>query len=280
MVGAQVRREQARFAIQRGLPSRRACALLRVARSTLSYISTLAGRDQELLAQLRLLARQHPRYGYRRICALLRGSGGRVNAKRVYRLWRAEGLCLPKRRPHRRRRNQGVRPLPACRPNHVWAYDFVHDTCANGQKLKILTVVDEWSRECLTVEVEGRITAARVIRVVHSLIEQYGAPTFIRSDNGPEFVAKAVKTWLAQRGIQTAYIDGGKPWQNGTNESFNGKLRDECLNLEWFRHRREAQVIIEQWRRQYNEQRPHSSLGYQTPSHVRANYQPPRFLSL
>ena len=279
MVGAPVRREQARFAMQRGVPSRRACALLQVARSTLRYTSRMPMRDHGLSAQLRTIARQQPRYGYRRACAVLRGSGTLVNAKRVYRVWRAEGLCLPKRWPRRRIRNHGVRPLPACRPNHVWAYDFVQDTCANGQKLKILTVVDEWSREGLAVVVAGRITAARVTQVLQGLIQQYGPPTFIRSDNGPEFVAKTVKTWLARQGIQTAYIDPGKPWQNGTNESFNGKLRDECLNMEWFRHRREAQVVIEQWRRQYNEQRPHSSLGYQTPSQVRARYQAPHFLS-
>ncbi len=164
------------------------------------------------------------------------------------------------------------RPLQATRPNHVWAYDFVHDTCANGQKLKVLTVIDEWTRECLAVEVDGRINARRVIQVVQRLITQYGAPTFIRSDNGPEFVAQAVKTWLAVSGIQTAYIEAGKPWQNGRNESFNGKLRDECLNVEWFRHRLEARVVIEQWRQQYNEHRPHSSLKYRTPTEVRANY--------
>ncbi len=272
MVGAHARREQARFAMQRGVPSQRACALVKVARSTLNYISRMPRRDQELRARLHVLARQHPRYGYRRACAVLRGSGTLVNAKRVYRVWRAEGLCLPQRRPRRQVRNHAVRPLPACRPNHVWAYDFVHDTCANGQKLKILTVVDEWSRECLAVEVEGRMTAPRVILVLQRLIQQYGPPAFIRSDNGPEFVAKAVKMWLAHRGIQTAYIEAGKPWQNGTNESFNGKLRDECLNLEWFRHRLEAQVVIEQWRRVYNEQRPHSSLQYRTPTQARVSY--------
>ena len=280
MVGAQVRRGQARYAIERGLSSRRACALLQVARSTLQYRSTMPVRDQELRMQVRVLAQQHPRYGYRRVWALLRKSGIAVNAKRVYRVWCAEGLGIPKRRPRRRVRHHQVRPLFAERPNQVWAYDFVHDTCANGQQLKILTVVDEWSRECLAVEVEGRITAARVIRVVQRLIQEFGTPVYIRSDNGPEFVAQAVKTWLAEQGIQTAYIDGGKPWQNGTNESFNGKLRDECLNLEWFRHRREAQVVIEQWRRQYNEHRPHSSLGYQPPSQVRVQYQTSQIHSL
>ncbi len=279
MVGAQVRRDQAHYAMQRGLSSRRACALLQVARSTLNYRSTMPARDQELATQLRIRAQQHPRYGYRRVWAMLRNEGTRVNAKRVYRVWCAEGLGLPKRRPRRRVRHHQVRPLPAARPNHVWAYDFVHDTCANGQHLKILTVVDEWSREGLAVEVAGRITAAGVIRVVQRLIAQYGTPAYLRSDNGPEFVAQAVKTWLAEQGIQTAYIEGGKPWQNGTNESFNGKLRDECLNMEWFRHRREAQIVIEQWRRQYNEQRPHSSLGYQPPSQVRAMYHTSQILS-
>ncbi len=283
MVGAHARRGsplgEARFAMRRGVPSRRACALLKVARSTLSYTSRMPARDQELRARLRVVARQHPRYGYRRVSAVLRGSGMLVNTKRVYRLWRAEGLCLPKRRPRRRIRSQGGRPLSARHPNHVWAYDFVHDTCANGQKLKILTVVDEWTRECLAVEVDGRINAARVTEVLQRLIYQHGAPASIRSDNGPEFVAKAVKTWLAQTGIQTAYSDPGKPWQNGTNESFNGKLRDECLNLEWFRHRAEARVVIEQWRRHYNEQRPHSSLQYQTPAQARIKYYESQFLS-
>jgi len=158
-------------------------------------------------------------------------------------------------------------------PNAVWAYDFIHDRCANGQKLKLLTIVDEWTRECLAIQVEGRMTARHVIAVLHELIRQYGAPAFIRSDNGPEFIARAVKAWLAASGVQTAYIDAGKPWQNGTNESFNGKLRDECLNFEWFRHQLEARIVIEQWRRHYNEQRPHSSLGYRTPAQARADQQ-------
>ncbi len=145
----------------------------------------------------------------------------------------------------------------------------MHDRCANGQKLKMLTVVDEWTRACVAIEVDDRIPAARVINVIQALMHQYGAPCFLRSDNGPEFIAKALKTWLQRRGVQTAYIDAGKPWQNGTNESFNGKIRDECLNLEWFRHRLEARIVIAPWRQQYNEQRPHSSLGYQTPAQVR-----------
>jgi putative transposase len=280
MVGAQARREQARFAMHRGVPSRRACALLHIARSTLHYTHRMPIRDQELRERLHVVARKHPRYGYRRVCAVLRGAGMLVNAKRVYRVWRAAGLSLPKRRPRRRIQRTGVqRPVPAHHPNHVWAYDFVHDTCANGQKIKILTVVDEWTRECLALEVEARITAAQVIRVLNGLFQQYGCPTFLRSDNGPEFVAKAIKPWLARSGVEAVYIDAGKPWQNGTNESFNGKLRDECLNLEWFRHRLEARVIIEQWRRQYNEQRPHSSLSYRTPVQTRATSKAQQSLS-
>jgi putative transposase len=151
----------------------------------------------------------------------------------------------------------------------VWAYDFIQDHCANGQKLKLLTVVDEWTRECLAIEVQGCITAERVIDVLRALIAKYGAPRFLRSDTGPEFIAHTVKDWLKSSGVHTASIDPGKPWHNGTNESFNGKLRDECLNLEWFRHRREAQIIIEQWRRHDNEGRPHSSLAYRTPMEQR-----------
>ncbi len=236
----------------------------------LRYTSRMVVRDQELSTQLRAVAREHPRYGYRRVWAVLRTAGMIVNAKRVYRLWQAIGLCVPQRRPRRRVRGGGVRPLPAQHPNHMWAYDFVHDRCVNGQKLKILTVVDEWTRECLALEVDGRINASRVIDVLRQLIRQQGPPAYLRSDNGPEFVAKAIKAWLAQSDVQTAYIEAGKPWQNGTNESFNGKFRDECLNLEWFRHCLEARIVIEQWRRRYNEERPHSSLGYRTPAQARA----------
>jgi putative transposase len=192
-----------------------------------------------------------------------------INIKRVQRVWSAAQLQVPQRKPRRRTYGGAVRPLTATQANQVWAYDFIYDRCANGQKLKLLTVVDEWTRECLAIEVEGRLTAARVIQVLGVLVRRHGPPRYLRSDNGPEFIAQAIRAWLTQSGIQTAYIDAGKPWQNGTNESFNGKLRDECLNVEWFRHRMEARILIEQWRRHYNEQRPHSSLGYRTPSQVR-----------
>jgi putative transposase len=149
--------------------------------------------------------------------------------------------------------------------NHVWAYDFVYDRCANGQQLKCLTVVDEWTRQCLAIEVSGSIRSRHVIEVLSRLASTHGAPRHLRSDNGPEFVSRAILKWLTSSNIDTALIDPGKPWQNATNESFNDKFRDECLSLEWFRSRAEAKVIIETWRRHYNEVRPHSSLGYLTP---------------
>lgn len=173
---------------------------------------------------------------------------------------------MPRKRPRRRVAASRPRPTPATGPNHVWAYDFVHDTCANGQKLKCLTIVDEWTHESLAIEVAGNIRSRRVLEVLAKLVSVRGAPRYLRSDNGPEFVATAVLRWLTESGIDTAYIAPGKPWQNGVDESFNGKFRDECLDMEWFRSRAEAVVVIEAWRRHYNEVRPHSSLGYLTPN--------------
>ena len=167
--------------------------------------------------------------------------------------------------PRRRLAASRSRPNPPRAPNHVWAYDFVFDACANGQQIKCLTIVDEFTHEALAIDVAGSIRSARVIDVLARLITLHGPPAFLRSDNGPEFVSHAVLNWLEQTSIGTAHIDPGSPWQNGTNESFHGKLRDECLNLEWFRSRREAAVIIEAWRQHYNAVRPHSSIAYLTP---------------
>jgi putative transposase len=163
--------------------------------------------------------------------------------------------------------------LPAFGANHVWAYDFMFDTCANGQSLKCLTVIDEFTRECLAIDVAGSIRSGRVIEVLTRLISEHGAPKFLRSDNGPEFVSKAILEWLEIAGVQTALIDPGKPWQNGSDESFNGRFRDECLSIEWFRSRREAKVIIEVWRRHYNAVRPHSSLDYRTPIEFKKHHE-------
>lgn len=270
MVSAHARRQQAHYAVGRGCSIRRACALVGVCRSALNYVSRMKDKDASLTTKLRLIARIYTRYGYRRATALLKQEGERINPKRIYRLWRKAGLSLPRRRPRKRVRTLSLRPLAPKRGQEVWAYDFVFDTCANGQKLKMLTVVDEYTRECLAVEVEGRINSPRVIQALERLMSVHGEPQYLRSDNGPEFVADRVKQWLKRKGVGTAYIDRGKPWQNGLNESFNGKLRDECLNMEWFNNRAEAKVVIEQWRKHYNEKRPHSSLGYKTPAQFRA----------
>ena len=215
---------------------------------------------------MRRLAGQYPRYGYRRIRIFLQREGHVLSADRAHRLWRKCGLQVLRRRPRRRVASGRPRPVPPTAQNHVWAYDFVFDTCANGQGLKCLTVVDEWTRECLAIDVAGGIRSGRVIEVLAQLVSVHGAPRYLRSDYGPEFVATAILRWLADAQIETAHIDPGKPWQNATDESFNGKFRDEHLNLQWFRNRVEAKVGIEEWRRHYNDVQPHSSLGYRTPT--------------
>jgi len=250
MVGARVRRQQVAYAEARGLSRRRACALLSVARSTVGYASRLAARDLAAVTAMRELAAQYPRYGYRRIRIFLRRAGHPMSADRAHRLWRQAQLQVPRRHPRRRVASGRPRPVPPTARNHVWAYDFVFDRCANGQQLKCLTVVDEWTRECLAIDVAGGIRSGRVIEVLTRLVSVHGAPRYLRSDNGPEFVAAAILRWLEDAQIETALIDPGKPWQNATDESFNGKFRDEHLSLQWYRHRREAAVAIEQWRRQ------------------------------
>lgn len=270
----QARREQVAFACERGLSKRRACGLLEVARSALGYALRMPAKDAPVIEALRALSAQYPRYGYRRMRIFLRRAGHELSWERTHRLWRKAGLQLPRRRPRRRIAAGRPRPLPAAGPNFVWAYDFVFDACANGQQIKCLTIVDEFTRECLAIDVAGSIRSRRVIELLTQLISLHGAPRYLRSDNGPEFVSRAILEWLAETGIETALIDPGKPWQNGADESFNGKLRDECLSLEWFRSRAEARVVIENWRRHYNAVRPHSSLAYLTPHEFKQQHQP------
>jgi len=236
----------------------------------LTYQSRLGVRDAPVLEAMRRFAAQYPRYGYRRIRIFLKREGHVMSIDRTHRLWRQAGLQVPRRRPRRRVATHRPQPLPASGVNHVWAYDFVFDTCATGQTLKCLTVVDEWTRECLAIDVAGGIRSGRVIDVLTQLVSVHGAPRYLPSDNGPEFVAHAILRWLTEAQIETALIDPGKPWQNATDESFNGRLRDEYLSLNWFRNRVDAKVGIEQWRRHYNEVRPHSSLGYLTPLEFKA----------
>lgn len=266
MVSARVRRQQIAYVCKRGRSERRACALLSVARSTVKYELRLAKRDAPLMEHMRQLAGQYPRYGYRRIQVFMARLGHVMSADRTHRLWRLAGLQVPRKRPRKHVATSRPRPLPATAANQVWAYDFVFDACANGQQLKCLTVIDEFTRECLAIDVAGSIRSGRVIEVLSKLVSVHGAPKYLRSDNGPEFVSRAVLRWLAQANIDTACSDPGKPWQNGSNESFNGKFRDECLSMQWFKNRIDAKILIEVFRRQYNEIRPHSSLGTLTPA--------------
>ena len=272
MVSSQARRERVALACERGLSKRRACELIEIARSGLDYASVRAQRDAPTLEAMKRLAAQYPRYGYRRIRVFLRREGQGMSRHRAHRLWRLAGLQLPRRRPRRRVATSRPRPVPAFGPNHVWAYDFVFDASASGQQIKCLTVIDEFTRECLAIDVAGSMRSGRVIEVLSRLISEYGAPRFLRSDNGPEFVSHAILEWLGKAKIDTALNDPGKPWQNGADESFNGKFRDECLSLEWFRSREEARVVIETWRRHYNHVRPHSSLKDLTPIEFKTRY--------
>lgn len=237
-----------------------------VARSTLRYQSRLVEKDGPVLAAMRELSAQYPRYGYRRIRIFLGRQGYSMSTDRTHRLWRQAGLQVPRKRPCRRVAVNRPRPLSPMQANHVWAYDFVFDACANGQVLKCLTVIDEYTRECLAIDVAGSIRSNRVIEVLAQLVSTHGAPSYLRSDNGPEFVSRAILRWLAQANIETIAIDPGKPWQNGTNESFNGKFRDECLAMQWFKNRIDAKILIEHFRREYNQVRPHSSLANLTPT--------------
>jgi putative transposase len=233
------------------------------------YYKARRREDLELVRQIREIAKTYKRYGYRRAWALVKRKK-KVNLKKVYRLWKKEGLSLRRKQGRRRLRKGGQVPLRALYPNHVWTYDFMQDSTADGRKLKILTVIDEFTREALAIRIDRRMPALPVLKILSELIAAHGAPRFLRSDNGPEFIARIVQGWVRGRGVQTHYIDPGSPWQNAFGESFNDKVRHECLNMEVFYSLEEAQIVVEEWRRHYNEERPHSSLGYQTPSEFKA----------
>ena len=248
---------------------RRACRVLGQHRSV--QRRSLKPRDDEapLTAAIIDLAGQYGRYGYRRVTALLRQDGWNINHKRVERIWRREGLKVPHKQPKRGRLwlNDGscIRRRPEYR-NHVWAYDFVQDRTHNGKAFRMLTVIDEHTRECLAIKVDRKLNSTDVVETLADLFLEKGTPDYIRSDNGSEFTAKLVREWLDRIGPDTLFIEPGSPWENGYNESFNGKLRDELLNGEIFYTLKEAKIIIEQWRRHYNTIRPHSSLGYRPPA--------------
>lgn len=252
-----------------GVSERHACVALGVHRSTLRRPLKKADDEEALTRDITRLARQYGRYGYRRVTALLRSEGWKVNHKRVERIWREQSLKVPKKQPKRKRLylNDGscirLRPLYK---NHVWSYDFVSDRLRCGKKIRMLTVIDEYTRECLTIRVDYQLKSDDVIDVISTLFLTKGIPAYIRSDNGSEFTSAYLQKWLEELNVKTAYIEPGSPWENGFNERFNGSLRDECLNLEWFSTLKEARAIIEQWVNEYNYIRPHSSLGYRPPS--------------
>lgn len=246
-----------------------ACKVLGQHRSTQRKKPQSRPDEEALTTDIIRLASRYGRYGYRRITAMLRSEGWTVNAKRVERIWRREGLKVPQKQPKRGRLwlNDGscVRLRPE-HPNHVWSYDFVEGRTHNGRKFRMLNIIDEFTRECLAIRIDRKLNSTDVIDVLSDLFILRGVPGYVRSDNGPEFIAKAVREWIAAVGAKTAFIEPGSPWENGYCESFNSKLRDELLNSEIFYSLAEAKVIIEAWRRYYNTERPHSSLGYKPPA--------------
>jgi putative transposase len=251
------------------ISKRRACQVIGQHRSTQRKPKVMAFDEAHLTADIIRLAEQYGRYGYRRITALLHRDGWTVNIKRVERIWRREGLKVPQKQPKRGRLwfNDGsyVRLRPQHK-GHVWSYDFVADRTHDGRAFRMLTVIDEYTRECLAVHVQRKLKHDDVLAVLTDLFTQHGPPEHIRSDNGSEFTATAVREWLEKVKVQTLFITPGSPWENGYNESFNGKLRDELLNGEIFYSLKEAQILIKRWREHYNTVRPHSSLGYRSPA--------------
>ena len=249
---------------------RRACQILGQARATQRRETSAPSDEKQLTHDIIALATKYGRYGYRRITALLNDQKGwRVNHKRVERIWRREGLKVPKKQPKRGRLwlNDGscIRLRPEHK-DHVWSYDFMVERTSNGKAFRILNIIDEFTRECLSVKVNRRIKSQDVIEELFNLFIFRGIPQHIRSDNGPEFTARAVRKWLNRLGVKTLFIERGSPWENGYIESFNGKMRDELLEREIFTTLKEAKVLIEQWRKEYNQVRPHSSLGYRPPA--------------
>jgi transposase InsO family protein len=251
------------------VPERRACRVLGQHRCTQRKPPSTPDDEAGLTADIIALATRYGRYGYRRITALLREAGWAVNRKRVERIWRREGLKVPRKQPKRGRLWLGdgscIRLRPE-HPNHVWSYDFVEDRTHDGRKHRMLNVVDEFTRECLAIRVNRKLNSIDVVDLLSDLFVRRGIPGHVRSDNGPEFVAKAVREWIAAVGAKTAYIEPGSPWENGYGESFNSKLRDELLDGEVFYSLAEAKVVIESWRRHDNTTRPHSALGYRPPA--------------
>ena len=253
------------MAQQYTMSERHACRLIGVARSTKRYRSRRKEREMGLRQRLRSLALERPRFGYRRLCALLAREGQKANHKCVYRLYRAEGLVVRRRRRKRLARGTGIAEGLPQRSNQRWSMDFVSDCMAGGRTIRALTLVDDYTRECLAIEVDTSLGGLRVRRVLEAVLEKRGKPEVIVVDNGPEFRGRALAGWSEERRVGLQFIEPGKPSQNCFIESFNGRLREECLNANWFLTLADARRKVEAWRHDYNEERPHCSLGYLTP---------------
>ena len=267
MVGPKAKRRAATHLIKaKSASQRRACSTVDLSRSTFRRKPIMPSLDQRLRKELNRLSARHPRYGFRRIWGLLRRGGWKVNLKKVQRLWREEGLKVVTKPKKRSRTGASTSAVTRSKyPLHVWSWDFVHDSLASGRGVKILGVVDEFTRQCVALSASSSFAAHQVIKELETAMNTYGRPELIRSDNGPEFVAKAVEKHLKRRNIGSHYIQPGSPWENGYIESFNSRLRDECLNRELFTSMLEARVVLQDWRKEYNSDRPHSALKYQSP---------------
>jgi transposase InsO family protein len=237
-------------------------------RSSQRYQVTPPDGEAALLKEILKLVRQHPRFGYRRIGRMLQAAGWKVNLKRIYRLWRREGLKVPRKQRKKRSLGTGENACHRRQPerkNHVWCWDFIFDRTEAGSTLKWLTILDEYTRECLALQVDRHITSEHVIDVLAELFKTHGVPEYIRSDNGSEFVSQAIRAWLKRIGVETLYIEPASPWENGYAESFHSRVRDEFMNCEIFENLKSARKQTAAWKEQYNTVRPHSSLGYRTP---------------
>ena len=266
-----------------GMSERQACRLVGQHRSTQRREHGVPDDEPALVRDLRSLSARHPRFGYRRVHCLLKDMGWRINAKRVQRLWRREGLKVPQRRRKRRARGSSANSCAlrkAEHPNHVWSYDFLSEVTESGRRLRILAITDEFTKECLCLHVAHSIDSKVVLGLLASIMIERGSPRVIRADNGPEFVAEAVVTWLKRVDTEAAFIAPGSPWENGVIESFNSKLRDELLNLEILQDLQHARFLLEGYRVIYNTERPHSSLGYLTPAKFAASCSPSSSASL
>lgn len=250
---------------------RRACRVIGQSRTSQRYESKTAKKDQELTKAMRKIIKQRPRYGCRRVYQELRAQGLEVNYKRVHRIWKKEGLQIKRRSKRKRKTGAGGKDLRATQVNEIWSYDFMFDETSDGKGLKWLNVIDEYSRESLVLTVGRRMRSKEVIEALKPVVRKRGAPKILRSDNGPEFVSREVVEWVKEEGFKTEYIMPGAPWQNGYIESFNARMRDELLNVEEFGSVEEAKVLGKAYQKDYNENRRHSSLGYQTPSEFATN---------